>query len=324
MNSTNAAPGQAQLSRRDRIGVSLPHLDAASLVDLVAGAEQAGVTQVWLTQNPTSNDDLVVYAVALQRTQQIRVGTSIVPAYPRHPLALGQEAATAAAFGPGRLRLGVGSSHRNTIEGTYGLTMQDPLEYVKEYVDVLRAALWDGNIDFRGRFFTAKVKLNNVPKVPVLMAALGASAFRLAGQISDGAISWNCPVSYLQEVAMPALRDGASAAGRAAPPLVAHVWVALDMDRDSAREAARKVLSGYGRQPFYANMWAAAGYPVQPDAGVSDALIDNLVVSGDEQAVASRLDGYLNSGLDELLLTSVYPADAAEARTRLLQFVGAL
>src|SRR3954454_23524216 len=150
MNNTEAAPGQAQRPRKERIGVSLPHLDAVALVNLIAAAEQVGVTQVWLTQNPASNDALVAYAVALQRTERIRLGTSIVPAYPRHPLALGQEAATADAFGPGRLRLGVGTSHRNVIEGIYGLTMQDPLAYMKEYVDVLRAALWDGNVDYQG------------------------------------------------------------------------------------------------------------------------------------------------------------------------------
>ena len=97
-----------------------------------------------------SNDALVVYAMALQHTERVCLGTSIVPAYPRHPLALSQEAATVAAFGPGRLRLGVGSSHRNVIEGTYGLTMQDPLAYMKEYMEVLRAALWDGNVDYQG------------------------------------------------------------------------------------------------------------------------------------------------------------------------------
>ena len=156
------------------------------------------------------------------------------------------------------------------------------------------------------------------------MAALGGNVFRLAGEISDGAISWNCPPAYLHEVALPALRAGAAAAGRPAPPLVAHMWVALGMDQDVAREAARKMLSGYARQPFYANMWAAAGFPVQSEGGVNDALIDTLVVSGDEQAVAARLDAYLGSGLDELLLTSVYPADATDARIRLLQFIGGL
>jgi alkanesulfonate monooxygenase SsuD/methylene tetrahydromethanopterin reductase-like flavin-dependent oxidoreductase (luciferase family) len=191
-------------------------------------------------------------------------------------------------------------------------------------MELLRAALWDGNVDYQGHFFTAKAKLNNIPQVSVLMAALGGNAFRLAGEISDGAISWNCPAAYLHEVALPALREGAAAAGRPAPPLVAHMWVALGMDQDVAREAARKMLSGYARQPFYANMWAAAGFPVQPAGGVNNALIDTLVVSGDEQAVAARLDEYLGSGLDELLLTSVYPADATDARTRLLQFIGGL
>src|SRR3954447_14728587 len=122
MNNTEVAPSHIQPPHRERIGVSLPHLDANALANLIAEAEQAGVTQLWLTQNPASNDALVVYAVALQRTERIRLGTSIVPAYPRHPLALAQEAATLAAFGPNRFRLGVGTSHRNVIESTYGLT----------------------------------------------------------------------------------------------------------------------------------------------------------------------------------------------------------
>jgi hypothetical protein len=67
-------------------------------------------------------------------------------------------------------------------------------------------------------------------------------------------------LEYLRDVALPALREGASAAGRTAPPLIAHAWVALGMDRDAAHEVARKMLPGYARQPFYANMWAAAGF----------------------------------------------------------------
>jgi alkanesulfonate monooxygenase SsuD/methylene tetrahydromethanopterin reductase-like flavin-dependent oxidoreductase (luciferase family) len=205
--------------------------------------------------------------------------------------------------------------------------MEEPLSYMKEYVEVLRAALWDGNVDYRGNFVTAKARLNTAPRIPILISALGRGAFRLAGEISDGAISWNCPLEYLRDVALPALLEGASAARRTAPPIVAHAWVALGMDRNEAREIARKMLPGYARQPFYANMWAAAGFPVQPeqpDGGVSDALIDSLVVSGDEQEVAARLDSYLDGGLDELMLTSLFPDDDTDARTRLLKFIGGI
>jgi F420-dependent oxidoreductase-like protein len=309
---------------RERIGLSIPWTEPRAILDLVERAEQAGVTQFWTTQNPTSTDALTAFAAVFPRTRAIRLGTSIVPVYPRHPLALAQQAATAAAFGPGRLRLGVGTSHGPSTEGVYGLKMDQPLAYLREYIAVLRAALWDGAVDHAGRFFTARVTLPNPPRVPILMAALGESAFRLAGEVSDGAISWNVPPRHLLDVSLPALRDGARSAGRPAPPLVAHVPVVLSADRDAARAAARKALSGYARLPFYTQMWAAAGYPTPSPGVVSDALIDALVVMGDEAAVAARLQELLAAGLDELLVNGLSLGDPAAERERLIRFAGGL
>jgi F420-dependent oxidoreductase-like protein len=308
---------------RERVGVSVASPDAAALLDMIVEAEQRGVRQLWMTQNPMSLDTLTMFAAALGRTDHVRFGTSIVPTYPRHPLALAQQAATVAALGPGRLRLGVGPSHRPTIEGVYGLRMESPLAHVQEYVGVLRAALWDGQVDHEGRFFTARVKLNSAPRVPLLVSALGEGAFRLAGEIADGAISWNCPPQYLLDVARPALQQGAQEAGRPTPPLVAHAWVALSSNGAAVRAAARKSLSNYGRLPFYANMFAAAGFPVE-DGNVSDALIDNLVISGDTAAITARLRELLGSGLDELLLTNLAIDDPAAERTQLFTLVGQL
>jgi F420-dependent oxidoreductase-like protein len=315
---------QQQATKRERVGISLAAAPAPTLLDAIVEAEAAGVSQLWMTQNPISNDTLTIFAAALGRTSRISLGTSIVPTYPRHPLALAQQAATAAALGPGRLRLGVGPSHRPTIEHTYGLPMDAPLEHVKEYVAVLRAALWEGQVEHQGRFFTARAKFNSAPRLPLLVSALGEQAFRLAGEISDGAISWNCPPAYLRGVALPALRAGAQAAGRPTPPLVAHLWVALSTDTAAVVAAAKQALAGYVKMPFYANMLAAAGHPVQVDGGVGDALVESIVVMGDHVGVAARLHELLDSGLDELLLTNVPRGDAAAERTQLFQLVGNL
>jgi alkanesulfonate monooxygenase SsuD/methylene tetrahydromethanopterin reductase-like flavin-dependent oxidoreductase (luciferase family) len=204
------------------------------------------------------------------------------------------------------------------------MKMEEPLVYLEEYIEVLRAALCDGSVQHEGRFFTARVKMNHPQPVPVLIAALGEKAFRLAGAKSDGAISWNVPAQHLLNVALPALREGAASAGRPVPPLIAHVPVVLSGDADAARTAARKALSVYARLPFYYNMWAAAGYPLEADGSVSDALIDNLVVMGDEASVATRLNELLDSGLDELLLNGLPVADPATDRTRLIHLIGSL
>src|ERR687885_134467 len=113
-----------------------------------------------MTQNPVSLDSLTVFAAACERTTRVRLGTSIVPTYPRHPLALAQQAATVAALGGGRLRLGVGPSHRPAIEAAYGLPMDAPLAHTREYLSVLRAALWQGDVDVHGRFFIAQATFN--------------------------------------------------------------------------------------------------------------------------------------------------------------------
>src|SRR6185503_9936195 len=94
-SSTNLAATQTQeQSRRERIGVSVSGPDVQTLLRTIDEAEATDVTQLWMTQNPTSFDTLSIFAAALARTQRIRLGTSIVPTYPRHPLALAQQAAT--------------------------------------------------------------------------------------------------------------------------------------------------------------------------------------------------------------------------------------
>lgn len=323
-NRSNEIASLPTADLRERVGISISSSDATTLLDSIVEAEAHGVRQIWMTQGPTTLDALTVYAAAFVRTAHIRLGTSIVPTYPRHPLVLAQQAATAAALGVGRLRLGVGPSHRPSIENVYGLPMESPLAHLREYMDVLRAVLWDGAVDHHGRFFTAKITLTNPPRVPLLMSALGEGAFHLAGEVADGAISWNCPVPYLLNVARPALHAGAEGANRPVPPLVAHVWVALSSDAQAVRVAAKKALAGYARLPFYANMFAAAGYPVQGDGAVSDRLIDTLVVIGDKANVAERLKAILAAGLDELLLTHVPLGDTTTELRQLFQLVGQL
>ena len=108
------------------------------------------------------------------------------------------------------------------------------------------------------------------------------------------------------------------------PPLVAHIPVALGHDRQQILAAARQQISRYARLPFYANMFADAGFPVDPDGTMSDDLIDNLVVSGDEATVIARLTELLTAGLDELLLMPVLVTHPADELKRLMELIGTL
>ena len=132
---------------RERVGLVIYGPDTAAVVETIAAAEAAGVRQVWMTQGAAMPDTLSGYAAAALRTSTVRLGTAIVPTYPRHPLALAQQALAVADLAPGRLRLGIGPSHRPTIEGVYGLPMGTPLAHLREYLTVLRGLLWEGAVD---------------------------------------------------------------------------------------------------------------------------------------------------------------------------------
>jgi F420-dependent oxidoreductase-like protein len=314
----------SQLPARERVGLAVSGTNAALAVSAIVAAEAAGVRQVWMTQGGPAPDTLSIFAAAAVQTTSIRMGSAIVPTYPRHPLALALQALTLGDLAPGRLRLGVGPSHRPTIEGQYGIPMTAPLDHLREYVAVLRAALWEGKVDYHGNFFTVKMKLPRTPYTPILISALRTGAFQLAGEVTDGAISWVCPVPYLLEKALPALQAGAAKNGRPAPPLIAHIPVALSQNRQAVLDAARTQLGRYGRLPFYAGMFADAGFPVSSAGAMSDALIDNLVVSGDEATVVARLTDLLAQGLDELLVMPIVVTDAEDEQARLARLIGQL
>jgi F420-dependent oxidoreductase-like protein len=293
-------------------------------VERIVAAEAAGVPRIWMTQGAAAPDTMSIFAAAAVRTTTIGLGTAIVPTYPRHPITLAQQALTIADLAPGRLRLGVGPSHRPIIEGVYGLSLDAPMAHLREYVTIVRDLLHAGQSEHQGEFYRVRATLPRPSGVPILISALRAGAFQLSGEISDGALSWLCPPAYLLGTALPALRAGADSAGRPAPPLVAHIPVALSTDRAAVAVAARKLLSGYARLPFYAGMFADAGFAVAPDGSVPDALIDSLVVSGDEAAITNRLRELLDQGLDELLIMPVPIADETAERERLARLVGRL
>ena len=174
----------SHLSVRERVGLVIEARDVDTAISKIRQAEQAGVQQVWMTQSVGMLDTLTLFAAAAADTTRVQFGTAIVPVYPRHPLVMAQQAATVDALAPGRLRLGVGPSHRHVMENMYGLSMSSPLAYLHEYVEVMRQVLWEGRVDHQGKFFKVVSSFPRTAQIPLLISALGEKAFHLAGEIA--------------------------------------------------------------------------------------------------------------------------------------------
>ena len=133
--------------------------DAAATIKTIAAAETAGVQQIWMEPASLFPDVMTTLAAAAIKTSMTgRLGTAIVPTYPRHPVVLAQEVLALHDIAPDRLRLGIGPSHRAIVEDIYGLPQTTPLVHLREYVKGLHSILRDGKVDYHGEFFNVVVE----------------------------------------------------------------------------------------------------------------------------------------------------------------------
>jgi F420-dependent oxidoreductase-like protein len=305
------------------VGLFVQGRDSRSVVDAIKRAESMDIPAVWLTMGGIGADSPSTFAAAAMVTERIKFGTSIIPTWPRHPIALAQQAISLASLAPGRFRLGIGPSHQPAMERLLGVQWEAPLGHLREYLKVLQELLRKGAVDFEGKWVTARGQIAAPVDVPIMASALREGSFRTCGELADGAISWVCPWDYLRKTAPPALAAGAAKAGRPIPPLIAHVPIAVHDSVDEVRQAAREQVGFYARVPFYAAMFAEAGFP-DAGAGMSDALVDALVVYGDRETVVSRLRQIKSEGAGEIIAHPILSgADRMASLTQAMEAVAA-
>ena len=305
-----------------RIGVAVGGNKVQDIQATIQRAEELGVDAVWMTTGGARLDSITVFAAAATSTQRIKFGTSIVPTFPRHPLVVAQQVQVVAQLAPGRFRLGLGPSHRPTMRAM-GIQMPNPLGHLREYLRIVKSLLQEGKVDFDGEHYQAHESIAEPVDVPVMASALQRGSFELCGAEADGAISWVCPLAYLRDTALPAMKKGADEAVRPVPPLIAHAPVCVHDNADEMRAAFREQFAMYPKLPFYRRMLISAGYPEATETTWSDAMIDGLVLHGNEEQTARRIQQLLDIGASEVLLSPVLVgSDRGASLDRTLRLLG--
>ncbi|MGQ0465740.1 MAG: TIGR03564 family F420-dependent LLM class oxidoreductase [Sporichthyaceae bacterium] len=267
-------------------------LSPTALVEQAVAAEAAGFSSAWAVHFARSSDALGALAVAGARTSRIDLGVGIVPTYPRHPLALAQQAATAQVFCGGRLTLGVGSSHKPVIEGLHGLPYLRPAAHMDEYLQVLVPALEGREVDFDGEYFHVHggFAVAGTSRVSVVVGALGPRMVEVAGRRADGVVTWLAGPRSLGDTIVPTLAKAAADAGRPYPRVIGGVPVALCEDAAAGRAQAEQTFARYGTLENYQRLFAREG---------ANSVAD-LCVVGTEKQVADGLQRLADAGVTEL------------------------
>ena len=118
------------------------------------------------------------------------------------------------------------------------------------------------------------------------------------------------------------MEKGAKEAGRPVPPLIAHAPVCVHATPDEVRAAVRTQIM-IPRLPYYQILRVAAGYPEARNGEWSDAMIDGVVIWGDEETCAQGIQELFAMGSTEVLASPITAgADRAASLDRTMRLLG--
>lgn len=262
-------------------GRSLPEA-----VERVQLAESLGYDAAYVTHIAGRESLTVVTAYALA-TSSIHVGPGVVPIYTRTPATMAQTAATIDELSGGRLRLGMGVSHRPVVEAWHGQRIERPVAEMREYTQTVRAIL-RGEDPPAGEKWPTAFRLAGIeprPALPLYVSALSPGMLRLAGEVGDGVMLWLCNPDYVRDVVVPAVAEGRARAGRDLEgfDIVAAVPAAATEDPAGALAAMRRDLLPYFSLPFYRAMIERSGF------GDDIAAYDAAAGRGDGEAMQAAI-----------------------------------
>lgn len=301
-----------------RIGVMIGGDGRQHTIDDVIGiarqVEAAGLDDVWMA-NIFSFDAISTLMLVGREVPRIGLGTAVTPTYPRHPVAIAQQALTTAAASGNRFTLGIGLSHQLVIENMFGLSYAHPARHMKEYLNVLMPLARGEAANFSGEEYRVANVALDVPgatRLPVVVAALGPAMLRIAGELADGTNTWMVGPRTMESHIVKRIREAAAGAGRPDPSIVGGFPIILTNKPDAARAQIAQQLTIYGQLPSYRAMLDREGV-----AGPAD-----IAIAGDENLLRGELRRLEEIGVTHFNAAIAAVEDGAFERT--LEFLSSV
>ncbi len=307
-------------------GAQLP-MDA--IPELARQAEAHGFDCAWGGEANNKDPTVMLSAIAAV-TRQLKVGSAIYHILGRTPATLALQAMGLDELTGGRFLLGIGSSNP-TIAKWHGQTFDHPLGRVREYIEIVRAAMRGEKLAFDGKYFTAQnFKMAFQPSgrsMPIYLAAFGSQMTRLAGRIADGVLINMANPTEIRRIA-DEVRAGAVEAGKdpAQMEIICKIRCSIAPRYDTAREALSHALTYYALADYYRDLLGRMGFASEVEAMrgawksggfhaarklVSDRMFTSLplVAATSAQQVVEQINPYVEAGATRVILPYVAASD---------------
>jgi F420-dependent oxidoreductase-like protein len=251
------------------LNLAMTHWDTGTEpnVGLAQEAERLGFSSVWI-EEAYGSDAVSTLAWVGASTSKIGLGSAIWQIPARTPAMAGMTAATIDKLSGGRLRLGLGASGPQVVEGWHGQPYEKPLGHTREYVEIVRAIIArEQPVAFEGEHYqlpydgkgeaglglgvALKLILHPLrPRVPIYIGALGPKNIELTAEIADGWLPIFLAPRCFEEVFGESLANGFLKAGGGKAPgngfdIAPVVSVVLDDDVDAARLPVKQRIALY-------------------------------------------------------------------------------
>jgi G6PDH family F420-dependent oxidoreductase len=258
----------------------------------------------WVGQQGHSPFVWSVIGAIAQATDRLKLGTGVTcPTMRTHPAIIAHAAATCALMMNGRFFLGVGTGENlnEHITGERWPPHDIRIAMLEEAIEIIRA-LWTGEtINLWGDFYTVEdARLFSVPAAPppLMIAASGPEAARLAGRAGDGLIS-TAPDAELIGAFEAAGSNGAK-------PRYGQVTVCWAESEQEAIHTAHKVWPNSGLPGELSQELRTVTHFEQAVRTVKESDVAEQVICGpDPQRHIAAVQEFIDAGFDHVYIHQV-------------------
>ena len=310
-----------------QLDAALPPISLQQIPDLVRSAEALGFGTLWATE--TMHDPFLPGVYVAEHASRLRYGTAVAISFARSPATLAYTSWDLAQASGGRFILGLGTQVKAHIERRFGMPWPESVTgKLREQISVIRAFwdTWQNGVPLNQRGEYYKITLMSPffnpgriqhPEIPIYIAGVNTGLAKLAGEVADGfQVHPLHTRRYLDEVALPAIDQGAQKAGRSrsAVKIVVSAFVVTSAYEETFVRAQiafyastpsyRAVMELHGWQEVAAQLsgLAAQGKWGEMPALISDEMMHTFAVVAAEGDLAAALQKRYAGIADHLTL----------------------
>ena len=268
------------------------------------------IDSIWIPETWGMENFSMLGAVA-NNTNTQKIGSSIINIYSRSPSTIAMGSATIDTLSNGRLILGLGTSSVPIVEDFHGEKFENPVQRMKEYVEIIRLSLMKKQINYSGKIFDLKnFTLLIEPKrqsIPIYLAAINQKMVNLCWEIADGVIFYLRPLDEMQKTI-------SKMQSQKKIDVACQIITCISKDSEEAIQRAKKTVAFYisvGKiyRDFLSNNgfknesnnifeeFKKSGFKSNHEL-VTDSMLNSLCISGSPEEAKIQLEKFRNTGIN--------------------------